>query len=283
MFYLAIACYALVDGFDARYFAPHGLGFFEYITTSLFLNAWFPTAINSVVPGGWSVGVEFFFYLLFPTLVITITNFRKSAIAFAGTLAIGLLISYALSIFIPAPDLESVRLRRDFIFLWPGIQLPIFFVGFLLYFYILEYYEGIRSTPALLGTTRHNIGRGMVILSIIGIVALSLFHIPIINHILFSIIFAFLFMGLTLAPTKILINRIMDHLGTVSYSAYFLHFAVIRISKPIIIPHLPTNDEGFFIYFICVFAATMLVSTMTYHCIEKPGIEMGRRFASKIK
>lgn len=78
--------------FDARrYFllqawAPGGIHWQHVLMTIFMVHAWYPTTINSVVPGGWSVGVEMSFYLLVPFLVAHLRNWMHAAWAIVGSL-----------------------------------------------------------------------------------------------------------------------------------------------------------------------------------------------------
>ena len=72
MYYVAMAINLYIGGLGPRYYAPDGIGFFEIAANALFLHAWFPTALNSLVTGGWSIGDEMMFYLLVPFLAAAV-------------------------------------------------------------------------------------------------------------------------------------------------------------------------------------------------------------------
>lgn len=74
LFWLAIPIYLFINSLGPSYWAPEGIGDRQIILTVLFLHGIYPDAINSVVPGGWSIAVEMTFYLIFPVLIIYFKN-----------------------------------------------------------------------------------------------------------------------------------------------------------------------------------------------------------------
>jgi peptidoglycan/LPS O-acetylase OafA/YrhL len=89
LYYLAIIGYTVVDYalrlVHGHIQMPHD--FSDVIFNLIFIHAWVPSAIDSVVPGGWSIGVEMFFYVIAPALVFIVdhkvetTGFSRSALA----------------------------------------------------------------------------------------------------------------------------------------------------------------------------------------------------------
>ncbi len=70
LFWAAIVFYVLItNGEGFRLWAPDGISAKDVLLTALFLHWSSATALNSVVPGGWSIAVEMQFYLLFPLLI----------------------------------------------------------------------------------------------------------------------------------------------------------------------------------------------------------------------
>jgi exopolysaccharide production protein ExoZ len=70
LFWLAIVFYMLItSGEGVRFWAPDGIGASDVVLTFFFLQWFSVTALNSVVPGGWSIAVEMQFYLLFPLII----------------------------------------------------------------------------------------------------------------------------------------------------------------------------------------------------------------------
>ncbi|WP_426439585.1 acyltransferase family protein [Bradyrhizobium genosp. P] len=70
LFWIAIVFYlAISNGEGSRSWAPDGVSVSDVVLTISFLHLSSLTAFNSVVPGGWSIGVEMQFYLLFPFII----------------------------------------------------------------------------------------------------------------------------------------------------------------------------------------------------------------------
>jgi peptidoglycan/LPS O-acetylase OafA/YrhL len=85
------------------------------------------------------------------------------------------------------------------------------------------------------------------------------------------VLFAF---SLMYWPSSFLINPAVRWAGTVSYSAYFVHFAVLMKIFPAV--HWSgISSVDFTIMFAAVTLATLGISSMTYLIIEKPMIRFG--------
>ena len=50
-----------------------------------------------VVPGGWSIGVEFSFYFMFPVLACYVISLKRSLIFFASSLVVSFLAYFYIS------------------------------------------------------------------------------------------------------------------------------------------------------------------------------------------
>ena len=86
LYYVAIAIYGLISwgalrsGYERAWvLGAHSPA--DILLNVLFLHALSPSAINNVVPGGWSIGVEMLFYLLAPLIFFFTLNRVRLAIA----------------------------------------------------------------------------------------------------------------------------------------------------------------------------------------------------------
>ena len=80
LYFLAIIYYLWQDGFGPRPWlgdAP-GVSKLNILSNFLMLHSFSPYWINSVVPGGWSVGIEFLFYSIFPFIFSRIRNMQDA-------------------------------------------------------------------------------------------------------------------------------------------------------------------------------------------------------------
>ena len=106
------------------------------------------------------------------------------------------------------------------------------------------------------------------------------------NHILFGIAFMILIIiGKNISIFK---NRILAFIGKISYSAYFVHFAVLSTLARIgIVDFCSTSTKVFAltnmgIRFLIVLALVVAISTITHYLIEVPMQNLGKKLI-KIK
>ncbi|MDB6166343.1 MAG: hypothetical protein JWQ83_1483, partial [Lacunisphaera sp.] len=221
MFYAGVVFFGAM-GWYARLWAPHGIGPAHVLLTVLFLHGWQPESINAVVPGGWSIATETSFYLLLPLLFRLVTTRARAGAFLVFTLALGPLMNAGLAPLL-TPDYSPglAYLGWNFRYFWIFGQLPVFACGIVLYF--LERDSGAPSRrlgfASLLGA---------------GAVVAIFFHvtpppIPPPFHVAAAYGLASLLFGLALhhLPSRPLVNPPVVFLGKISYSLYFVHFAVM--------------------------------------------------------
>src|SRR4051812_31822989 len=140
MFWLGTLFFLWLDGFSPRYFAPGGIDGTDVLLTALFLHGWNPDTVNSVVPGGWSIAVEMTFYLVFPLLMLVVRGWLTALAAFVACNAIAL---YSFDYFWANRALfwpgASDGLASTMLHLWFPTQLPVFALGFLLYYALRDW------------------------------------------------------------------------------------------------------------------------------------------------
>jgi peptidoglycan/LPS O-acetylase OafA/YrhL len=147
LYYVAIAIYGAISwgahtsGYERAWvLGAHGP--LDVLLNILFLHALSPTAINNVVPGGWSIGVEMLFYLLAP-LIFFFTQTRARIVAAS---AIVLAVS-AMTMWWggcnAAPEC-SVE-NNTFLYFWPPVQVPCFIVGMWAWFAFRPYLTGASA------------------------------------------------------------------------------------------------------------------------------------------
>ena len=284
MFYCAMLYYLLKDGLGPRYWLgdASSITFSNILASISFTNAWYPYYFNSVVPGGWSVAVEMFFYLLVPFLFHKVKSL-KSAILLS---VITLLLSKFLNLILAKIALiSSPRLWSDFLALWFPVEFPVFCLGFVLFFLILKLEKSEADSIKIL-TKQLSIettGRVLTAISILLAVILA-FHCPIVPvQFAYGFCFTMLAFSLALHPTKFIVNQFFQYLGKISYSAYLVHFSLLPIAKEL-------NDSldlvpivKFIIVFFFVIIGTMALSTLTYKLIETNGILLGRYLISRLE
>jgi peptidoglycan/LPS O-acetylase OafA/YrhL len=271
----------VLDGLKRRPYAPWGVEPIDFVTTALFLHGWQPSTINAIVPGGWSIAAEAGFYLLFPFLAATLTDLRRALLALGVTLAAAGAWAWAIWAAAQA-SLAGPQgyLVKAFVLWGLPLQLPVFLIGFVVYH--LAFPSGkIDAEP-----TAREVARGRVIVAAAVGAGLLLSFLPArasgAAYLPFAALFGALVFGLRSAPWPLLVNRVTIYVGRVSYSAYFLHFLVIRFLPPRLPQLGPYGDLGFVAYYLIVVAATVALATLTHRYVELPGIAIGRRLAARI-
>lgn len=288
MYYLAALLYFVIEtpasGFD--------LG--QMLASFAFVNAWHPALTPTVpdrwvvVPGGWSIGVEFTFYLVFPVMAVLVRSLR-GALAFCGVaLAIGCIANPIMEGALQG-RYDSVGLE-NFIYAWFPDQLPVFALGTVLYFILLR----LRAAPdGTLPVLLRRFGTALVLACVAACAVAANLSLPhrlpfappliVPGLLVASLLFMIVVVVLGNDPRSPFINRPICRLGQVSFSAYLLHFAVLH-KLPVLLPGVfDTGATGWRAIFICLALWLVAVPTVfalsmiTYRTVEAPMIALGRR------
>ena len=274
MFYFALLFYIIFD------LVSDALGIYSsypevsihlLLSTITFTSVLHPDWLFSLVPGGWSISNEFLFYLCIPFLFYWI---RTPRIAF---------------IFVVVSTLGSIALHSvlgstspfsevtSYLFYWFPNQLSIFLMGIALFFVGKKYKFSLvayRSFTAL----------SILFILILGITPYDMSSLmP--KHVLFGLTFCLLALGLSGAPNRILDNRLIQFIGTISFSIYLVHFFVLDIVNYVLLDTLTssmTAMNALLIIFLTTLLISILFAYVTYRLIELPGIRLGRYVIQKL-
>lgn len=275
-FYLAIIIYTAYDGMTARYWAPNGLEWWYIPLTASFLHGWHPETITSVVPGGWSIAVEMTFYLFVPYLFSKLNSIKPTLVALLLSLIFSKIMSIAIVYFLSPHYPDSHKyIVSSFSFLWFFSQLPIFFLGILLYHIIKRYPQNDKSMASLLlfsslflfaaFLTAHTFGNLLP------------------KHFLYGIAFLIFSLSLHCSPQKFLVNKFTVLVGRLSFSIYLAHFMVLNMMKKVFSSGFLLNGNlGFILAFALVLTLSICISYITHTAIEIPGINLGKRIIKKL-
>jgi peptidoglycan/LPS O-acetylase OafA/YrhL len=273
MYYIGIAYYLFQDGFGPRRWLgdqSHITGM-NILSNCTFFHGFNPYWINSIVPGGWSIGVEMTFYAVLPFLFSKIKSLNHAFHFFIFSLILNSVLQL---FFIKFQLIGDQRLWNDFLFFYFPSQLPIFSLGILLYFIVVEK-ESMRNIS----------GRSILICS--GLILAQLgtgTQIIFQNHILFGIAFLFLALALSTCKFKIIVNPVMNYIGKISFSMYLVHFAVLHwLTKFDFINYANNGIFNYAIRFFLVSVLTIVFSTLLYKIIEVPFQDMGKWLINRLE
>jgi peptidoglycan/LPS O-acetylase OafA/YrhL len=278
LFYAAIIFYFIVYGFSQRPLTASAPGLFDAITTVLFVNGWYPTSINSVVSGGWSIAVEMSFYLLLPLLFLLITDLEKAILATFAAVVLGIVVnSLALPFFEPLFPGNKV-LVGWFLYFWFPSQLAVFCLGILFYFIFKKISPGEKKNQLKSYLYLAVAVTWLVLVSMSQNVFLS-------EHFLFSIGLLVFIYALALYPQILFVNRITTNIGKWSYSMYFVHFVVLDFFQSHFLHFkvFSSATANFFLMLFLVASITVLISAVTYFLIEKPAIRLGQKIIARLE
>lgn len=289
-FRIAPAYYAA--GVFYFFFFPPAGGFdaWQAFASAAFINTWNPSwtptvpTAWTVVPGGWSIGVEFSFYFLFPLFVIWVTSLSRALLVVLASVVIGVLAN-KVELAILGQSYTPVAID-NFLFFWFPNQMSVFALGGVLYFLL-------RAAQAETG-----VGRVLLMLrkrpNLLAAIAIATFlaqaYVPLGHHLgatpllPASLTATLSLMVLIVALSGgrgLLVNRYAAAMGRVSFSAYLLHFAVLHLFEvfPGVLHSQATGFGAIFAFVIgwaIAVPITYGVSLLSYQMIEQPMINVGR-------
>ncbi|MDR1091554.1 MAG: acyltransferase [Prevotella sp.] len=268
MYYLAIIYFTFSSyaGFDIANINWDNIPKKELFTNIFFINGFFPEYIHRYVPGGWSITVEFTFYMLFPFLFSKIKNINS---AFRFVL-ITLLFSSAMHFILKGTYAD----QGNFLEYYFIAQLPVFSLGMLAFFIImgkLNIDDIKRPSICLLAAT-----------------IFIYCYIPVPYDFVYSIVFFLLLVILSQKAYRIFSNRILAAIGKVSFSLYLMHFVMQTFFNRfdwlswIKIDNTLTACLYYILAYICLFIASYAASILTHKFIEIPGQNLGRKLIKKL-
>lgn len=259
----------------------------------LFYNAWSPYLIPTVpgwtpVPGGWSIGVEFCFYFVFPFLAVLVTTLRGAIVI--SFVALAIMVAAAIGGMHLYPEI-SLEERSNFLYFWPPNQLVIFALGFVLYHCVKS-----QSLRQWLTASRITANGASIALCCV-LFAMSFYGtrkffdwslgLPP-THLLISLFFLAWAIVLVVKPKGWAVNSAIIGLGKVSFSAYILHFAVLKYVGIILKQGWPFSTVGAlsipysFVLLVVAIVVTRYVSGITYRYVEQPFINLGKSIIRKM-
>lgn len=233
------------------------------VSNVLFTNALIPEHTNNYVPGGWSVSVEFMFYLILPFICSKVKTINSALLLFLATLTLAV---------IADPWIRENTMYpyfHEYNFL---VQLPVFPLGIIAYFF--------------LNREQHNIKPVTWIYTAVMILIFCYISVP--KHIMFSLVFMLLLIIQAKYNFRLLSNKFLSEVGKVSFSMYLIHFAVIYLfnrfgfNHVIGVSNFGSSLLNFVLMYIIVAGAAFTLSSLTYRAIEVPGQDLGKKLIKKL-
>lgn len=228
------------------------------VLLSLFmLQSWITNSLQAINGPAWSLSVEFFFYLIFPFIVVFIAKLTRRNRLFFILISI-LITSLLYIIFNPYLSTVSNNLRFN-----PIFHLNSFFIGIVTGLYFLEIKKkDIKLKPFLL-----------ICIPIILFSLMILINTAFMNRlyiVLSASLFAIFILGLSLDSSKIskvFSSRLLIILGEISYGVYILQVPVkVWFYKLWAKLSFSSNlTLRFYLYLILL----IIVSYLVYVCVEK--------------
>ena len=295
LYYIGLVFYALCDQLFRYFGTPVGESLYtplNVVANLLFVHGFVPTAYNGVVPGGWSIGTEMTFYLMFPLLFGLLgRNYSRAGMwplycLIAGSLAVNVLFQWFLF-----HAYGKVPQNNDIIYCSIINQLPVFLIGMTVFFARHGRGEAGRMTGRL---DQSSHGRRHMLINAIGFLTFTLLAMACLrsNRIfgdehgiatiflptVSAVSFVFLF---NICRTYVSGAGLLEKIGQVSFSMYIFHFAFAWwLTKSLLdvtsslIPASVMYVATLAITLTCTFAVAMLSKVV----IEDRFIEFGRRW-----
>jgi peptidoglycan/LPS O-acetylase OafA/YrhL len=271
MYYLGIGYFLFQNGLGHNYY----LGDETHISAGniaanfTFLHGLNAHWINSLVPGGWSIGVEMLFYVALPFLFSRIKNINQAFIFFIGSLVLN---AFLYKVFFRFPLINDGSLWNEYLFFYFPSQLPVFLLGIMLYFVVIEK-ESVRNIS----------GKWMLVFSGLALLQFaSGIKLILPDHVLFSMAFFILAYGLSVFRFKLIVNPVMNHIGKISFSMYLVHFAVLHWLEHFNLLDLLNNAYlNYAVKLVIVVGLSAAISTLFYNLIEVPFQTLGKNIINR--
>lgn len=242
----------------------------------LFLHTWIPAANNSVVPGGWSIGVEMFFYLLVPLVWLVRPMSRRIALLVAS-----ILVCLGSTLLLSRLITGSLYVKdNSYLYYWFPAQAPVIVLGLLFYIFCGSRLQCLhRRKPSLA-----YLGGFLVTLSAALYCGTFREAAPILAPTIFAASCIFLILGLQGWVRSIVVHPYAIILGRLSFSVYIFHFFVLDCIRALL-KSLHWSHYGPLTLFPILAAALLLTSAIAYaskRAIEDPAIAYGHRLSRSI-
>jgi peptidoglycan/LPS O-acetylase OafA/YrhL len=280
-YYVAILFFLLLRGFlqaadnaDLIFIWPNDYGFANIVANILLLHHFYEPANNTIVPGGWSVGTEFVFYLLFPWLFTKVNGFyrcfglKRTLYTLFGVFLILVAIQLLLREIFNIPFYNN-----SFMYFSILNQLPVFCIGFIAYFLYRDgVFDSMNYQKAI---------RGFCVFTVLPLLFWMDFRIiPVVSAISFLYLMIIFYKKGTLCISALVL------VGRLSFSMYLIHsIFAYQIGSKLYVALLSqffSPSVSLIILYVFVVVTTLICALFTEKYIEKVGIGWGRKFIARL-
>lgn len=222
------------------------------------LQSWIPGKAMILNFPGWSISVEFLFYLIFPLLYNYFYSKKNKSIWVAG-IVLWVITQVFSHLYEASPSYKGPHTEsHEFLYYFPLMHVSEFLVGNLAgLFFVKNFKQKNFDIPVIL---------------IFAAIMLSLIFVPLFYH---NGLMALLFIPLIILisrnngfVTKLFSLKPLEYLGEASYAVYITHIPILYILREVLKWQKYNLDINsvFWIYL----AVLILTSMLFYQCIEKP-------------
>jgi peptidoglycan/LPS O-acetylase OafA/YrhL len=240
----------------------------------LFVFSLIPKLQTSIVPAGWSIGVEMMFYAVFPLLV-----WRSGIRSALAALVVFGTASWALNTY-PYGDMP-----RYFFWTHPLTNAPYFCLGLVVWrvYVRLQHSKRAALSPVLLGLGVA-LALGMIQFGpAISRTQTQDLPVPMLLIFGWGAAFSLIVLSQALRPTVVLVNPVTAFMGKISYSLYLSHPLLIYASGITIWAASLAPAPSLVIPFVVsmTLAVAIPLAWLLYVIVEAPFIAIGRRLTAR--
>ncbi len=258
-------------GLDSHYFKAL-LAYLLFVPPVLIMGAGLPEAISPT----WTVRVEEAFYFFWPMIVRRSQSFLRTCfIIIIATIAIR-----------EGTELAAYMLKGNYYYYIRLNGLALIFseyrISCMALGGIAAYLFVNNNEKALSYLYRKNVQ--VIVYLVLAVIFLTKTSIPFINNEFYSVLFAFLVLNLATNPHSVikLKAKWMAYLGSLSYGLYLYH-PIMRILSLEVIKRVFNSEVAGWqmqvLYYSMTISTTILISMLSYKLLEKPFLNLKKRFS----
>ncbi|WP_455826633.1 acyltransferase family protein [Pseudomonas graminis] len=282
LYYVGICVYFLVRFIDVHYssspvFGLESYNFINLISNMLFVHGFVPSANNSIVPGGWSIGTEMAFYLIFPGLFSLVKSLlaQKSSAFYLLSVVFFVLVSLLLQKLI-AKSTGLALYNNSFLYFNISNQLQVFVIGMAGYLYFKEKQGEVGNLTLL-----------MISCVSFALLCISWYSPSKTSAALMPAFSAIFFVMMVELVSRFTVScEMLQRVGRLSFSMYIFHFVFAWYIVPLVMGFLMLNDFPilcFITSYALVVALTFCVAVFTERWVEKWGVMTGKQIIGQLR